>query len=347
MAIRLYSGIPGSGKTYRVVYELKYTDLLRKYYIFHNIPNLKIEHPHLKHYGPESDFNPSGLFTYETQKEISAQIKEQYNKNVLWIIDECDKLGMDRVDKKHKEWLSMHRHLGQEIYLITQSRFNIAKDYMNLIEVEIQGKRGYIFQSFIYSWLASGEKFATDRIPKKKDVFEAYRSFHFAELKNKKSKIFIYLIGLIFITLAALVYFFFFSLPGGFKETSGKMKNQSQNQAHTQHNETNSSMFQSQSLTSDNIGKYYFAGSFKKIIYMTDSSGNLYNYSVLNNKDFKIYEIDRIKKSAILLEDEVKTISATYIQQKQIAGAGGGRAPASPRDSAPVTMREYWINVEN
>lgn len=344
MAIRLYSGIPGSGKTYRVVYELKYTDLLKKYYIFHNIPNLKIEHPHLKHYGPESEFNPPGLFTYETQKQISEQIKEQYNKNVLWIIDECDKLGMDRIDKKHKEWLSMHRHLGQEIYLITQSRYNIAKDYMNLIEVEIQGKRGYIFQSFIYSWLASGEKFATDRIPKKKDVFEAYRSFHFAELKNKKSNIFKYLIILVFITIALLVYFFFFSLPGGFKETKEKIKSESKNIEKTNENQINNQNHKP--YTSDNIGKYYFAGSFQKIIYMTDSSGNLYNYSVLNNTDFKIYEIDRIKKSAILMEEEVKTISATYIQQKQIAGAGGGRAPESPRDSAQVIMREYWINIE-
>lgn len=345
MAIRLYSGIPGSGKTYRVVYELKYTDLLKKYYIFHNIPNLKIEHPHLKHYGPESDFNPSDLFTYETQKQISEQIKEQYNKNVLWIIDECDKLGMDRVNRNHKEWLSMHRHLGQEIYLITQSRFNIAKDYMNLIEVEIQGKRGYIFQSFIYSWLASGEKFATDRIPKKKDVFEAYRSFHFAELKNKKSNIFKYLIILVLITIALLVYFFFFSLPTGFKETKEKIKPESKNIEKTNENQVNN--YQNQKpYTSDNIGKFYLAGTYKNIIYMTDQYGNLYKYSVLNQNDFKIYEVNQIKKTAILLEDEVKTISSIYIQDSQSAGAGGGRAPKSPRESSPINMREYWINIE-
>lgn len=342
MAIRLYSGIPGSGKTYRVVYELLYTDLLKKYYVFHNIPNLSIDHPHLKAFGKETDFNPPDLFTYETQKEISAQIKEQYNKNVLWIIDECDKLGMDRVDKRHKEWLSMHRHLGQDIYLITQSRWNLAKDYMNLIEVEIQGKRGYIFQSFIYSWLASGEKFATDRIPKKKDVFNSYRSFHFAELKSKKSKIFIYLIGLILITAVSLIYFFFFSMPKSFDEASEANKKLQNSRKKSELNQSNLH----NEIKSDIPSKYYFAGSNKNIIYMTDENGNLYNYSSLNNSVYKIYEIDKVKKSAILLADEVKTISATYIKETAGAGAAGGRAPKSPREQEPARMREYWIFIE-
>jgi hypothetical protein len=48
---------------------------------------------------------------------------------------------------------------------------------MNLIEVEIMGKRGFVFTSFLYSWISSGEKFATDRLPKNKDVFTAQKPF--------------------------------------------------------------------------------------------------------------------------------------------------------------------------
>jgi len=39
--IKLFTGIPGCGKTYRAVYELQKES--SKYYVFHNIDSLKME----------------------------------------------------------------------------------------------------------------------------------------------------------------------------------------------------------------------------------------------------------------------------------------------------------------
>jgi len=263
MSIRLYSGIMGSGKTYRVVYELVYTDLLEKYFIFHNLEGLKIENKYLREFGKNTDFNPPELFTYEYQQKLSKQISEEYGRNILWIIEECDKIGFDRSSPSIKEWLSMHRHLGQDIYLISQSKWNIAKEYINLVEVEIQGKRGFVFDQFIYSWFSGGEKVATDRLPKKKDVYEKYKSFHIPELKKKRSNLWKWALGFFIFSAIGTIYFFFFGLPDKFSSI-GKTVNQSKNITIQKFDNTENE------IESHENRKYTYAGKVGQNVYLAD-----------------------------------------------------------------------------
>ncbi len=354
MSIRLYSGIMGSGKTYRVVYELVYTDLLQKYFVFHNLENLKIDSKYLKEFGKNTNFNPPDLFTYEYQTKLSKQIRDEYDRNILWIIEECDKIGFERTTAPVKEWLSMHRHLGQDIYLISQSKWNISKDYMNLLEVEIQGKRGYVFDAFIYSWFSGGEKIATDRLPKKKEIYEKYTSFHIPELKKKRSKLLYWIIPFFLISLIGTIYFFFFGLPGKFTEI-GKTVNKTEKGFNQQYHAdpltdpkyNNKNIPVSVPDPETEKQYYYFAGSIKnRIIYMADHQGNLFNLNYLMENP-KIGLINPTSRRMCLLNEGLPTYKPTYIKTMLLDRAGSGREtrPDQAQAQAAEVFRELWINI--
>jgi len=347
MSIRLYSGKLGSGKTYRVVYELAKTDLLKKYYVIHNIPDLKIKSEFIKSFNSEFNdmgFEPSEMFNYEFQEDLSKKILEKYGRGVLWIIDECDKIGFDRTNSSMKKWLSMSRHLGQEIYLISQSKWNIAKDYMNLIEIEIQGKKGYIFSSFIYSWYSGSEKFATDRLPKDKSVYDLYRSFKIAETKTPKSKFLKWFLYLGIFAVVALVYFIFFAMPKSFKNSK-----------------IDKNIITSKPVSNDNPSSadnkiispfdkpiiYSFAGRSKDQYLLADNFGNIYPISHIS-KD-KIYHAFLDDREIVLidLKKGITTYKPTYIKELKVSpAAAGGRASTSQQAvNEGLYIKELWIDV--
>ena len=347
MAIRLYSGIMGSGKTYRVVYELKNTDLLDKYFIFHNLEELKIESKYLKEYGKNSGFNPPDLFTYEYQTKLTKQIKEDYGRNILWIIEECDKIGFDKSSPKIKEWLSMHRHLGQDIYLISQSKWNIAKEYVNLVEVEIQGKRGFVFDQFIYSWFSGGEKVATDRLPKQKAVYQLYKSFHIPELKKKRSNLWKWALVFFILALCGTVYFFFFGLPGKFTSMGENVKKANHiknDDINIIKNNNNKNQNQISDLSPVKF-QYSYAGTIQDQLYISDQFGNIYP---IQNIYKKVNFIKDEKRRAIILLNDQKTIyEATYTKRIAVAGSGRESRPgqAQEQEQANIKRRELWINI--
>lgn len=351
MSIRLYSGLPGSGKTYRIVYDLMYGDLLKKYYIFCNIPELKIENPMLKKYGENTDIeNYNEIFTLQYQKEISDEVKQKYNKNILWIIDECDKIGFGtEKNAKIKEWLSMHRHMGQDIYLISQNRFNINKELANLIEVEIQGKKGFIFNAFIYSWLSNGERFALDRLPKKKEVYKSYRSFHVKEIKKKKSKIWIYALILGVITIICLGYFLYSMNHSVNKYKKNEISNQVKKDNVINDNKNNL-----KNETQKSGKEYFFAGKIKNDTLISDQFGNIYlTKYVFNQENIKeVVKYDNRKMLIYSYRNKIPMteLSSAFIMQSA-ALSGAGRAPGSDSTKAQeqkfdnIRFRELWIDI--
>lgn len=345
MAIRLYSGIMGAGKTYRVVYELVYGDLLQKYFVFHNLEQLKIDNKYLKEYGKDSEFNPPDLFTYKFQEQLSKQIREEYGRNILWIIEECDKIGFDKSRPDVKEWLSMHRHLGQEIYLISQSKWNIAKEYMNLLEVEIQGKRGFVFDSFIYSWFSGGEKISTDRIPKKKEIYEKYKSFHIPELKRKKSKIWLFALLFFMITISGLIYFFFFGVPKKFNDLN-KVVNQTKKEkdrAIQEYKNINNSDPAQENQVEQN--EFYYAGTIGKNKFLVaDQNGNIYDMKLLY--DYISGEENRENRKLIFLDrQKFYTLQPSFIKRK-LARVGAGREARPEQEQEQETVfREQYISI--
>lgn len=198
MAIRAFTGIPGAGKTYRVVHDLVQKDVLEKYYIVHNIDSLRTDliqgSELIKSIVPDSlnsldltiSFNQ--FFSKDYQTEFTKAIQERYNRPVLYIIDEAQ-VQLNKLDAKILEFLSYHRHLGCDVWLVTQNIFSLAREYQNLVEVEIRGNRGYIFRGFSYSWLVRGVQFKVDKLKTDKTIFTYYQSFQYSEPKQKRSKI--------------------------------------------------------------------------------------------------------------------------------------------------------------
>jgi len=87
--ITLYSGIPGSGKTYKMVNDLD--EAKEKYFIIHNIDGLKEGYLtkdqgfNFIHYVDEmkkenTDFDVVTFFSKEYQSELTLAIREKYKK---------------------------------------------------------------------------------------------------------------------------------------------------------------------------------------------------------------------------------------------------------------------------
>jgi len=130
MAIRLIFGAPGSGKTYYVVHHLlnnycRYDKRKKQWSktssvrIVHNIDGLVVD-------GLE-DLNKwiaraggvDKFFSYQFQEKIKDSVGP-----VIYVIDECSDLFPSNYKGEHNgvfEYFRKHRHLGHDIYLITQS----------------------------------------------------------------------------------------------------------------------------------------------------------------------------------------------------------------------------------
>ncbi len=339
MAIKLFTGIPGSGKTYRCVYELLKPEIKDKYFIIHNIPKLNELYfdggEYIRSYADDKNelsYNPPALFFLENQKELTQRVQDQYHRPLLIVIDECQ-TWLDKYDERIKAWLSYHRHLGQDIWLVSQSRWNIHKDYKNLIELEIMGKRGFVFRSFLYSWFANGEHFKTDRLPKKKEIFKLYESFTIQSNDGKKSKLFYWMAGFI---LAAVIIGCFYTcqLRKNLNRiaTKGKAKIITEQKKDILKNVT------------QNTAKYYFVGYVGSQAVVQDEIGRLYNADDILDGDY--FVIDK-KKSAVIYIDKNKGSEVVkrkrYIEKEAEASGGGKPARASTQEQGQERVKVVKI----
>lgn len=213
MAVTLFTGKPGSGKSYRVVEKL-FKDC-EKYYVFHNIDGLNdsffSDGAFIRRWDSINDF-----LTLEKQKEICTYIQKEFKRSVLVIIDEAQSNGFKYSSPALLDWISYHRHLGQEIYLISQSRNSIHRDYVDRCQYEVRAKRGIATNQMIYQYSVEGEVFKTDRVPIKKAVFAAYKSFEIQETRKKTAPYLLYIAACLVACLSLGVYQVVWGVPSMF-----------------------------------------------------------------------------------------------------------------------------------
>lgn len=160
MAISYITGIPGSGKSYFAVYQI-YKEFLEKpkkkgflnfkkekpktskyLFLYTNINQFKFE---LKdNFIPfdNTDFNFKLNTLYEVYKSVDGKddtlliekAKELDLYQVLIVLDEAHNFLNDKEDEVLKWWLTYHRHLYQDIILITQDFSLIATGYKSIAE---------------------------------------------------------------------------------------------------------------------------------------------------------------------------------------------------------------------
>jgi hypothetical protein len=222
MAIRLIQGKIGSGKTYYAV-----NHVLRSYYtwsdeldswiskekdvdvrVYTNIKNMKL--------GEDLDkfiADAGGLSSFFDNK---YQETFCMNSNVIYIIDEAQ--SGNYFHRKYYDvnvflFFQMHRHLGCDIYLITQDVRCLARELQQLAEYVIKAVRrsNSIGKSFTYKFYSGDECFKTKRIKQDQKVFGMYRSMIIGEGEKIRSIPFKHI--LIFVALvvcAGLIFRFGF-----------------------------------------------------------------------------------------------------------------------------------------
>jgi hypothetical protein len=212
VSIVVFTGKPGSGKTYRIVQKLLAES--KRYYVFHNIAGLKevmIEDGQfIQDWTSIKDF-----LTKKGQEKVCKWAMETYGRSVLVIVDEAQMYFADRSGEL-KSWLSWHRHLGEDIWLVAQHYKMLNQDYYNLADYECRAKRGIATSQFVYQYSVGGEVYKTDRVKSEKGVFAAYRSFEGREVAKGRSRLMQYGVGLIVLAVVSGIYLVGWGVPGSF-----------------------------------------------------------------------------------------------------------------------------------
>lgn len=202
-------GVPGSGKSYFAVYKLwslflyepkktfvskfiKPPEKPEYLYCYTNINEFKFE---LDDRFIKFDFETfySDLETLHalyinkaTDKEINEKAKELKLYKVLIVLDEAHNFLKAKEDNLLVWWLTYHRHLHHDIYLITQDLSLISNEYKRIAEKfyrAIDSSKRLFSSKFKYAYYSSYKMNISDRvnsfninIPFNPEVFNLYHS---------------------------------------------------------------------------------------------------------------------------------------------------------------------------
>ena len=230
-------GNPGSGKTYYAVfmiyrlflYEPKKTFLTKFVkpkekpdysFCYTNINEFKFE---LCDKFKKFDFdefylglrNLYALYkTGATDNEVNEKAKELNLYGCVFVLDECHNFFKDKKDEILVWWLTYHRHLYQDIYLITQDLTLVNNEYKRIAEKfyrAVDSSRRLFSKKFRYEVYASFRLYKKDQleiinIPFLQEVFDLY---HSGQSSNKKSFVRFYFFLAVLVFVLLLLYFYF------------------------------------------------------------------------------------------------------------------------------------------
>lgn len=196
--IRLVGGLPGSGKSYYAAnfiskfgsYDSLYKTfvLQKEIKVFTNLDDLQIEHTSLdgcyRRYGGAAKF-----FTVEN----FTKIREAWPKaHLLVIVDEAQRTIDDDLlkDKDVAFFFQYHRHLGVDIFLLTNDIASCSRKVVGLCEflIEAQPRSKSFPGMFRYKFKdTKGTQLYTETVKLKQEVFSIYKSFTTDETEKPKN----------------------------------------------------------------------------------------------------------------------------------------------------------------
>lgn len=231
--ITFLTGVPGSGKTYKAVYTIfnnfssndKAKKDLKKDFIncYTNINEFKFDKVE---YVYKLDFDElknnltklHKLYKSKvTDDELIAKCKEFGIYKSLFVIDEAHNY-FDINDVVLVWWLSYHRHLYQDIYLITQNLSLVHSKYKTFSEFFFRAKSTTVslnrdtfkYDVYINSRLAMNARSHTERLSKIKEVFDLYQSGDEVVVSNILLKFYVFSF-LMVVAGVVFIYFYFSS----------------------------------------------------------------------------------------------------------------------------------------
>jgi hypothetical protein len=215
MAIRLVTGVPGSGKTYLAVDHLvknyfnynkqidEYLKKDEKIQIITNIEGFLLDHLNLDKIIKDAKITFEIFFSKNYQEKIHKKYPQ-----IIYIIDECQQYFHRKFyNKDVSYYFEYHRHFGDDIYLISQDKRKIALDIGILAENEIRAvKRSFsLLGEFKYNIISDG--IISDRkiLKPDKKIFSLYTSA-FAKEKEKIKRPWLIYIGIPLILLPITIF---------------------------------------------------------------------------------------------------------------------------------------------
>ena len=252
MAIKLITGIPGSGKSYLAVhhvisnyftYSKESQEFIVKsnqdgpYTIITNIDNFKIPHIDLNDAIKSMNLTIDSFFTVPNQERISKKYP-----NIIYIIDEAQRMFPRKNRYQSETWFyfEYHRHLGHDIYIITQDKFLVAQNIILLVEYEIRATKRMlsVFGELRYLIKSDNEIIDRKTLKPSKRIFNLYKSMDAAEsdkIKNPMRKYMFFLF--IFILICFWLFKKNFILNGKVNIMKSRIANASSMSNHTDSND--------------------------------------------------------------------------------------------------------------
>jgi hypothetical protein len=196
--IQLYTGVPGSGKTYKMVADLdSFIQGNPDVTVVSNIDGLKLPHEDFKTFVeaalPDERVQKftfaqrlSMFFTMDKQDELT----EKYGP-LFYVLDECQAYFPKTAKMpKAEDYFQRHRHKGHNLFLAAQSAKLIAPGLLHLVELEINAvRRSISFFGEIHYRIKSPlttQIIRSESVFPKKRIFELYQSFESEEMKKPK-----------------------------------------------------------------------------------------------------------------------------------------------------------------
>jgi len=150
-----------------------------------------------------------------TDEEINEKAKELKLHNILVVLDECHNFLKDKENPVLVWWLTYHRHLYQDIMLITQDLTLVNNEYKRVAEQFIKAvdsSKRLFKNKFRYMLYGSYKMFQKDimqkfHVPYLKEVFNLY---HSGQVTSQSSFVRKFLFISLFLFIALLIYFYFF-----------------------------------------------------------------------------------------------------------------------------------------
>lgn len=218
--IHVITGIPGSGKTCLALkiftdefyhYDKKNDQFYMKkehegLTLITNIDGLKLPHISLDKAISDSNMTYETFFTVDFQKRISSKYKR-----IIYIIDECQRYFSKALKNRDTIfYFDYHRHLGHDIYLITQDVIKIHREILahHEFEYRLTKKAFSVAGEFRYLIKSSGDIMDRKTFRPPKHIFRLYKSFQAPTSIKTKNQFRKYIIVPLIITLIAGYFLF-------------------------------------------------------------------------------------------------------------------------------------------
>ncbi|XXQ68519.1 zonular occludens toxin family protein [Neisseriaceae bacterium B1] len=218
--IVLITGTPGAGKTAHMVHMMLHDPIfktpdgeLRK--VFTNIKGLELPHIAVSSLKEELAHSTDEQLSFH---DMHTWIKKPENHGSVVIIDEVQDVWPARSNGSqvppNVSWLNTHRHLGVDIFVLTQNPKNIDINLRGLVNKHLHIAKNKLGMRTLLEWKYCANnpltqaKDAFAKIHKLDDkVFDLYKSAEIhTENKTKVTK-WVFVLPVVFILMPIMIYF--------------------------------------------------------------------------------------------------------------------------------------------